>query len=108
MTEGDNDSSYGYREETDTHCPLADLLEQFQQLTNQFANLKSNTALSIPTEELSQLTDKLQHPTMLLQPAPQSIEEPVHKTMQAYTDTLCTTQERIQSDHNHAPGYPHI
>ena len=29
---------------------------------------------------------------MALQPAPQSSEEPVHKTMQVYTDTLCATQ----------------
>ena len=29
---------------------------------------------------------------MMLQPAPQSSEEPVPKTMQAYTDTLCATQ----------------
>ena len=38
--------------------------------------------------------DKLQHLTMTLQPnpAPQPNEEPVYKGMQAYTDTLCTTQ----------------
>ena len=29
---------------------------------------------------------------MALQPVPQPTEEPVHKTMQAYMDTLCTTQ----------------
>ena len=29
---------------------------------------------------------------MASQPCPQSHKEPVHKTMQAYTDTLCTTQ----------------
>ena len=90
--EGDNDSSYEYCEENDIYCPLVDLLQQFQQLKNQFASLKSNTALSTPTEELSQLTDKLQYLPMALQPTPQSSEEPVHKTMQVYTDTLCATK----------------
>ena len=32
VLEGDNDSSNKYCEETDTGHPLADLLEQFQQL----------------------------------------------------------------------------
>ena len=41
---------------------------------------------------MSQLTDKLQHLTMTLQTSSQSSEEPVHKTMQAYTDTLCATE----------------
>ena len=39
-----------------------------------------------------QLMDKLQHLTMILQPANQPREEPVHKTMQAYTNTLHATQ----------------
>ena len=64
------------------------MLGQFQQFKNQFEGLKSNTPQSTPTEELSQLTDKIQHLTMALQPDPQSSEEPVHKTIQAYTDTL--------------------
>ena len=87
VPEGDNDSSDEYCEETDTCCPLADVLEQFYWLKNQ-----SNTPLSTHTEELLQLTDKLQHFTVVLQPAPQSSEEPVHMTMQAYMDTLHTTQ----------------
>ena len=74
MPERDNDSSNEYCEETDTGHPLADLLEQFQQLKNQFANLQSNTSQTTPTEELLQLTDKLQHLTIALQPAPQSSE----------------------------------
>ena len=77
-----------------TLIPLADLLQQFQQLKNQFANLKFNTPQSTPTEELLHLTDELQHLTMVLQPAHQSSEESVHKTMQAYTYTLCTTQRQ--------------
>ena len=100
VPEGDNDSSIEYCEETDTCHPLADLLEQFLQLKNQFGSLKSNTPQSTPTGELSKLTDKLSHLTMALQPAPQSSEEPMHKTMQAYPDILCTTQG-IQSHHNH-------
>ena len=80
VLEGDNDSSDEYCEENDTYHSLADLLTQFQQLKNQFASLKSNTPQYTPIEELSQLTDKLQYLTMVLQPAPQSSEEPVHKT----------------------------
>ena len=41
MPEGDNDSSDEYCEETDICHPLADLLEQFQQLKDKFASLKS-------------------------------------------------------------------
>ena len=93
MLEQDSDLSDKYCEETDTCHPLADLLEQFQQLTNKFASLKSSTSQSTPTE-LSQLIDKLQYLTMALQPAPpQSSEELVHKTMQVYTDTLHVTQK---------------
>ena len=47
-----------------------------------------------PTVELLQLIDKLQHLTMILQPDPQSSEEPVHKTMQAYMDTLHATHRK--------------
>ena len=32
MSGGDNESSNEYREKIDTHCPLAELLEQFWQL----------------------------------------------------------------------------
>ena len=32
----------------------------------------------------------------------------MHKSMQAYTDTLCTTQRESQSHHNHTKRYPHI
>ena len=53
------ESSDEYCEETDTHCPLAELLEQFWQLKDQFASLKSTTPQSTPTAELTQLTDKL-------------------------------------------------
>ena len=73
MLEGDSDSSDEYCEETDTCHPLADLLEQFQQLKNQFVSLKSNTPQSTPTKELSQPTDKVQHLTMALQPAPSPV-----------------------------------
>ena len=59
MPKGDNESSDEYCEETDTHCPLAELLEQFWQLKDQFASLKSTTPQSTPTAELTQLTDKL-------------------------------------------------
>ena len=38
MVEEDNDLSNEYCEETNTHHPLADLLEQFQQHKNRFAS----------------------------------------------------------------------
>ena len=65
MPRGDNESSDKYCEETDTSCPLAELLEQYQQLKDQFASLKSTTPKSTPTAELMQLTHKLQHLTMM-------------------------------------------
>ena len=49
MPERDNDSFNEYCEETDTHHPLADLLEQFQQLMNQFESLKSTALQSTST-----------------------------------------------------------
>ena len=91
VPEGDNDLSNEYCVETDNYQSLADLLEQFQQLKNQFSSLKSNTPQSTPIDKLLQLTDKLHYLTMVLQPTPQSSEEPVHKTIQAYTDTLHPT-----------------
>ena len=56
--------------------------------------MKSTIHPSTPTAELMQLTDKLQHLTMMLQlhSAPQPNEEPVHKTMQAYMDASGTIQ----------------
>ena len=60
MPEEDNESSDEY--------PLDEHLEQFKQLKDQFANLKSTTPQFTPTAELTQLTDKLQHLTMMLQP----------------------------------------
>ena len=92
VPEGDNDSPDEYCEETETCCPFVDLLEQFQQLKNQFESLEANTPQSTPIEELSQLPNKPQHLSMVLQPTPQCSEEPVQKTMQAYTDTLPATQ----------------
>ena len=68
MPEGDNESSDKYCEETGTHCPLAELLEQFQQLKGQFASLKSTTHQSMSMVELMQLKDKLPHLTIMLQP----------------------------------------
>ena len=65
LLEEDNNTSDQYCEETDIRCTLADLLEQLQLLKKQFASLKTNTLQSTPTEKLSQLTDKLQHLTMI-------------------------------------------
>ena len=107
VPEGDNDSSAEYCEETDAHNPLADQLEEFQQHKNQFASLKSTTHQSGPTEELLQLTDKLQHLTMVLQLAPQSSEEPVHKTMQVYTDSLHAMQRKSNLTTTMLQDIPH-
>ena len=90
MPEGYNESSDEFCEETDTPHPLAKLLQQFHKLQDQFASLKSTIPQSPPAAKLLQLTDKLQHLTMMLQPVPLPSEVPVHKTMQAYT--LHTTQ----------------
>ena len=92
VPEGDNESSDEYSQETDT-SPLAELLEQFWQLKDQIASLKSTAPQSTTTTELSQLTDKLQHLTMMLQPAPHPSEESVHKTILRYTDTLHATEK---------------
>ena len=92
VVEGENDSSNEHCEETNTIHPLADLLEQSVQLKNQIASLKSTTPQSTPTEELVQPTDKLQCLAMVLHQASHSNEEPVHKTMQIYMDTLFTTK----------------
>ena len=109
MPRQDHDSSGKYSEETDTCHTLAESLEQFQQLKDQFSSLKSATHPPTPMAELTQLTDKLQHPTMMLQlhPTPQPNEEPMHKTMQAYTDILHATQ-RGKPHHDAAVGYSHI
>ena len=64
MPRGDNESSDEYCEETDICHPLAELLEQFWQLKDQFASLKSTTPKSTPMAVLTQLTDTLQHLTM--------------------------------------------
>ena len=66
----DCDSSDKYNEETDTCCPLAELLEQFWQLQDQFACLKSAIHPPTPMEGLIQLTDKLHYLTMMLQAYP--------------------------------------
>ena len=62
-----HESSDEYYEENDTHCPLAELLEQFWQIKDQFASLKSTTHQSTSTAELTLLTDKLQDLMMTLQ-----------------------------------------
>ena len=108
MPEGDIESSDEYCEEMYTHCPLAELLEQFRQLKDQVANLKSTTPQATPTAELMQLTDKLQHLTMMLQPTSKPSEEPVHKTMYAYMDTLHATHRESNLTITMLPRYPHI
>ena len=93
MPEGDNESSDDYSEETDTCHPLAELLEQFQQL-QPICLLEICHQPPTSAAELMQLTDKLQHLTMTLQPylTLQPNEEQVPKPMQTYMDTIHITQ----------------
>ena len=105
-TEGDNESSGEYSEETDTCHPLAKLLEQFCQLKNQIASLNSTAPQSTSTDDLSQLSNKLQHLTMVLQPAPSPVRSQHTKPFR-HTKTP-STKHRIQPHQKHAPGYSHI
>ena len=70
VPEQDNDSSTEYNEETDTCCPLGELLEKFQKPQDQFTCMKSATLPPTNMVVLMQLTHKLQHLTMMLQPHP--------------------------------------
>ena len=64
---------------------------------NNSGNFRTNSpTCNLPTthtEELTQFTDRLKHLTVILQPhpTPWHKEEPVHTSMQAYTDTLHAT-----------------
>ena len=73
---------------------MAELQEKFPQLQDQLAHLEPAPHPPAHMAELMQLTDKLQHLTMTLKllPNPHPNEEPVHTTMQTYTDTLHATQ----------------
>ena len=71
---------------------LDELLESSANLKTNLQNLQSTTPQSTPAAELSQFTDKPAAPHHGSSTSPQPSEEPVHKTMQAYTDTLHNTQ----------------
>ena len=47
---------------------------------------------------------------MILQPhpTPSPNEEPVHTTVQAYTDTLCATQREANPHYILTSGYPNV
>ena len=83
MPRADNESSDEYCQETDSFCPLAELVEQFWQPKDLFTSLKFTTPQSTPTTELTQLTDKLTislwHSNCIQPPQPN--EEPVYKNM---------------------------
>ena len=85
-------------EETVTLHSLAELLEKFQQLKEQFATFKCTTPQSTPTKELMQLTDKLQHLTMILQlhSAPQSSEDQCTKPCR-HTQRTCVQHRENQT-----------
>ena len=106
----DSDSSNEYNEETDTHCPLAEFLEQFQQPQDQFASLKSATYQPTPMAELIQLIDKLQHLTMTLRPhpTPQPNEEPMQKLCR-HTWTPCMPHREKETSPWPCSGiFPHL
>ena len=87
---------------------MADWLEKFQQLKNQFASLKSIALQFAPTGEQSQLTNKLQHLAMAVLPAPPvqwGASAQIHAGIHRHP--VCST-ERSWSLHNHAPWYSHI
>ena len=73
---------------------MAEFQEQFPQLQEQLTHLEPAIHPTTHMAELMQLTDKLQHLTMTLQPhpTPKPREEPRHTIMQAYTDTLHARQ----------------
>ena len=108
MPEGDNESSDKYCEEADSHHPLAELLEQFWYLKDQFASLKATTPKCTPTVEMAQLTHKLQHLTMMLQPHlfPNLMKNQCTKLCRHRH--LVHNKEKIKPHHDHAAGYPHI
>ena len=89
---------------------LAELLEQFWQLKDQFASLKSTTHQSTSTAELTQLTDKLEHLTVMLQlhlapPAHWGTSTKKHACLHRH---LASNTERIRPHYNHAARHPHI
>ena len=96
MPEGDNELSDEYCEETDTCHPLFELLEQSHQLKDQFVSLKSNTLQSTPRAVLPQLTDKLQHHTRMLKPAPSPVRNQCTKPCRP-TWTPCTQHRENQT-----------
>ena len=63
MSGRDNESF----EETETHHPLAELLEHLWQFQEQLTYFEPATHPTAHIAELTQLTDKLQHLTMTLQ-----------------------------------------
>ena len=68
MPRYESESSDKCNEEPDTHLHLAELQEQFQQLWDQLTHLESSTNPPAHILELTQLTDRLQHLSITLQP----------------------------------------
>ena len=100
-----SDSSDKYSEELYTHPTLAELLEQFQQLQDQFIYLKSATCPPTHMAELIQLTYKLQHLIMMLQ-LPSRMRN-ICTQLCKNTQTLCVP-ERGKPHKILTPGCPNI
>ena len=97
MSKQDSESPTEYSKGPDSHHDLAELQKHFQQLQEWLTpngTYHQLTHTNTHTEELAQLTDKLQHLTTTPQPCPplRPIEEPLLMAMQKYTDTICVTQ----------------
>ena len=98
VPKGDNDSSNEDSEETDTLHPLAELLEQFWQLKDQFTSLKSANHPSTPMTELTHLTDKLQYLTVMLLSHPAcSLMRNQYKKLSRHKWTPCAQHRERQT-----------
>ena len=105
----ESESSDKYSEEPNTHHHLAELQDQFWQLQDWLTHLELAIYPPTHTEELTQLTDRLQHLSMTLQPhpIPKPKEEPIHTTVQVHMDTLhATERERQISQHLYSQDIP--
>ena len=89
-----SETTAGYPEDTNPQRDLMQLQEHFKQLKERLNQLGPTTNLPTHVEELAHLTEKLQQLAMMLQPhSPcRPVEEPIHTTMQQYTNTLCAIQ----------------
>ena len=94
IPELDGETTATYSEDTNPQRDLAQLQEHFHQLQEHLIQLGPTTNPPLHIEELAHLTRKLQQLAVSLQlhPTCRPVEEPLHTSMQTYTDTLCIMQ----------------